>query len=123
MKQYKWIIFFIFLLLIGQPIEAASTEEETEYYIMEDISLLGIENYWNKLVDEYESYISTLEKTTIYEFIQNDDSFSIKNVLLGFFGSFFHVFILNTILLRQLMILSLFSVFLQTIHSAFDKST
>ena len=123
MKQYKWIIFFIFLLLIGQPIEAASTEEETEYSIMEDISLHGIENYWNKLVDEYEGYIPELEKTTIYEFIKNEDSFSIKNVLIGFFEYFFHEFILNTKLLGQLMILTLFSVLLQTIHSAFDKST
>src|SRR5699024_11513979 len=123
MKQYKWIIFFIFLLLIGQPIEAASTGEESEYSIMEDISLHGIENYWNKLVDEYEGYIPELEKTTIYEFIKNEESFSIKNVLIGFFEYFFHEFILNAKLLGQLMILTLFSVLLQTIHSAFDKST
>src|SRR5699024_10360292 len=117
------IIFFIFLLLIGQPIEATSVEEDdTDYTIMEDVSLHGIENYWNELVDEYEGYIPELEKTTIYEFIKNEEAFSIKNILIGFLEYFFHEFILNTKLLGQLMILTLFSVLLQTIHSAFDKS-
>src|SRR5699024_12246538 len=64
-----------------------------------------------------------LEKTTIYEFLTNEYSFSIKNVLICFFEYFFHEFILNTKLLGQLIILTLFSVLLQTIHSAFDKST
>lgn len=124
MEKYKWTIFLIlFLLLAGQPVVSASVEEEDSQPIMEDISLDGMESYWNMLVDEYEGFIPELEKTTVYEFIKNEETFSIQNIFHGMIEYLLHEFILNAKLLGQLMILTLLSVLLQTIHTAFEKST
>lgn len=125
MKQFKWVIIFTFiLLLMGQPAAMALTEEEEqpEVDMMDDISLDGVQSYWNLLVDEYEGYIPELEKTTVYEFIKNEQTFSPKNMLIGFLDFLFHEFILNTKLLGQLMVLTLFAVMLETMHTAFERS-
>jgi len=123
MKHYKWIFLFTLLFLtIGQTVSLASSGENDNNQIVDEVSFDSIQNYWNQLVHEYQGYLPELEKTTVYEFIKEEKSFSVKQTFTGFMKYLLHEFILNAKLLGQLLILTLFSVLLQTIHTAFERN-
>ncbi|WP_156290826.1 stage III sporulation protein AE [Oceanobacillus salinisoli] len=123
--KYQRIFLFTFIFLfIGQaPIQAQTEPIEVTDSLLDEISLDGVQEYWDQLVQEYGGYVPELEKTSIYEFIKSQDSFSIKAVLMGFVEYLFHEIILNGKLLGTLLLLTLFSTLLQTMHNAFEKSS
>lgn len=90
--------------------------------IVDEVSLDGIQQYWDMLVNDYGGYLPEIEKQSLYEMINNKDSYSIKNILIGASEYLFHELILNGRLLGLLMMLTLFSILLQTMHAAFEKS-
>ncbi|WP_373892742.1 stage III sporulation protein AE [Virgibacillus natechei] len=123
------IIFFTFILFpVG--LSNVNAEEQTEHQIedledglLEEVSLDGVEEHWNTLVDEYGGYLPELEKMSIYEFIKSEgDAFSLKSALTGMIEYLFHELIQNGRLLGLLLMLTLFSVVLQTMHNAFEGS-
>lgn len=119
-----FVAFGFFLLLFSsspQYVKAIEEQEEVEDALINEISLQGMQDYWNELVQEYGGYLPDLQKTGIYDFIKNDEKFSIKQVLLGALEFLIHEIILNGKLLGMLFMLTLFSVFLQTMHNAFDR--
>src|SRR5699024_284566 len=61
-------------------------------------------------------------KQSIYDLIKKKESFSLKNTLIGACKFLFHELILNGKLLGLLMMLTLFSVLLQTTHAVFEQS-
>ncbi|PZD92353.1 stage III sporulation protein AE [Bacilli bacterium] len=116
-------LFTIIFLFIGQvPVHAETQQMDVSNALLNEISLEGVENYWDQLVQEYGTYVPELEKTTVYEFIKNQDSLSIKGVLLGLIKYLFYEIILNGKLLGTLLLLTLFSILLQTMHTAFESS-
>ncbi|MUK87162.1 stage III sporulation protein AE [Ornithinibacillus sp. L9] len=127
MKRYSRIILLVIpLFFLVQAVVSAEEEldeESLEEMIMEEISLDGMQRYWNDLVNDYGGYLPELQKTNVYEFIKSKDSFSIKNTLLGALEFLFHEVLINGKLLGTLLLLILFSVFLQTMHTAFEQST
>ena len=126
MKSLKHIIvfFLVFIFFIsGQPTSFASTvndEQNIEDAILKEISLDGVQAYWDQLVTDYGGFLPDLEKVSIYEYVKNQDSFSIKNTAIAFVEYLFHELILNGKLLGSLLMLTLFSVVLQTMHAAFE---
>lgn len=122
-KPLMIILFTLIFLLAGQAtVQAEEQSDDMEDTLLEEISLDKVENYWTELVDEYGGYLPELQKTGIYEFIKNKGSFSIKNTVTGFIEYLFHEIILNGKLLGLLLMLTLFSIVLQTMHSAFERS-
>src|SRR5699024_1519970 len=85
-------------------------------------NLEGIQEYWDELVHDYSGYIPELEKTSLYEFLKDNGSLSLKAMLSGILKYVFYEIILNGKLLGLLMMLTLFSVLLQTIQSAFEQN-
>jgi len=129
MKPYKNFLIAVltctisFLFIPTSNIAADSTEEEIEDVLLEEISLEGVQDYWDKLAEEYGDYLPDLEKTGVYEYIKNQENFSIKELLAGFVHYLFHELILNGKLLGSLLMLTLFSAVLQTMHTAFESSS
>ncbi|MFD1850593.1 stage III sporulation protein AE [Oceanobacillus bengalensis] len=116
------LLSFIFLFMGQDKVLAATDSKELDEALIDEISLDGVKDYWDDIADEYGEYVPELEKTSIYEFVKNQDSFSIKNVLIGFVEYLFHEIIVNGKLLGSLIMLTLFSIILQTMHTAFEKS-
>ncbi|WP_072887687.1 stage III sporulation protein AE [Ornithinibacillus halophilus] len=129
MKQFNRIILLAvsFLIIFQVTITAEEKVQEPikafDEKVMEEISFDGMQHFWNSLVNDYGGYIPDLERTSIVEFVKNQDSFSIKNTLLGAVKFLFHEIIMNGKLLGLLLLLTLLSVFLQTMQSAFENST
>ncbi len=127
MVQKKWIIVVLLILQIllfgQQTVSAEPKPNNVQDKMLNDISLDGMQSFWHTLVDDYGGYLPELEKTSIAEFIKDNGSFSIKNTLWGFVEYFLHELIMNGKLLGLLLMLTLFSMVLQTMHAAFEEST
>ncbi|GGB62075.1 stage III sporulation protein AE [Lentibacillus populi] len=122
------IVVLVILLILtsfsGRSVFAAATDTNgLEANILEEIELDGIQQYWDKLVSDYSGYIPELEKTSLYEFIKDNGSFSMKNILSGIVKYLFYEIILNGKLLGLLLMLTLFSVLLQMVQTAFERNT
>ncbi|MBP1969716.1 stage III sporulation protein AE [Virgibacillus natechei] len=121
-------LLIIILITLISPFLAssvASAEQETdevEDALLDEVSLEGVQEYWNLLINDYGGYLPELEKTSLYDAIKNGGSFSLKNIVTGFVDYFFHEIIQNGRLLGLLLMLTLFSSILQTMHNAFERS-
>lgn len=119
------VVIISFLILFSwmdqTPVSAEQISDEDE--LLDSVSLSGIEKFWNNITEEYSGFLPELEKTNLREFIKDNDNLSFKNVLIGFLNYLFHELILNGKLLGTLLLLTLFSTVLQTIHTAFEQST
>src|SRR5690625_3209960 len=60
---------------------------------------------------------------SVYEMINSNGKLPFKNVDFGLINYLIYELILNGILLGTLLMLTLFSVLLQTIHTSFEGST
>ncbi|MFD1171594.1 stage III sporulation protein AE [Oceanobacillus picturae] len=129
MKPNKKSILFLtvfFCLLFGQASVSASPTanvEDPSDKVLKEVSLTEVQSYWTDLVSEYGGYLPELEKTSVYEFIKNNGELSIKSAINGLLEFLFHELIVNGKLLGLLIMLILFSVLLQTMHNAFEKSS
>lgn len=112
-------------MFLGQAVVYAEDQPEApvEDILLEDISFDGIGEYWNSVVEEYGGYIPDLQKNGLYDFIKGNDEFSIKNIIAGGLEYLLHEVILNGKLLGSLLLLTLFSVLLQTMHTAFERTS
>ncbi|WP_174613773.1 stage III sporulation protein AE [Virgibacillus ihumii] len=129
MVRNKWIVFVLFtviLLFSAQSSVYATPDPEaseaTEKQMVDNISLDGVQQYWQKLVNQYDGYLPVLEKTTIAEFIKDNGSLSVKSTVKGLVEYLLHELIVNGKLLGLLLMLALFSIVLQTMHTAFEQS-
>ena len=112
------------LIIFGQAeIVLAAEGNLPSEELLEDVSLDGIEQYWQGLVNNYGDYLAELNKSSIYELVQGKGGFSFKNMLLSILEYFFQEMIINGKLLSMLILLTLFSVFLQTMHTAFEEGS
>lgn len=112
----------MFVFLSNLPASAEPIHDDDEDSMLEDLSLDGVEHFWNELADDYGGYIPELEKMSLYEFIKSNGAFSLKGTLFGFLKYLFYELILNGKLLGLLLMLTLFSTVLQTMHTAFENS-
>lgn len=119
------MLFTILFTFIGQAPTFAEPIPTIELKdaLLDEISIEGVQTYWEEIVDEYGQAIPDLEKTSFYDFIKNINSFSIKDILSQFLHYLFHELILNGKLLGSLLMLTLFAVVLQSMQSAFEKTT
>ncbi|MBS4176379.1 stage III sporulation protein AE [Lederbergia citrea] len=129
MRQWLQILVVCFLSLIGtvnvHAMQQESAQEElnndyTNRYI-DDLGLDELTRYWDAIVNEYGSYLPESQRSTLLEFVKGDKSFSIKESLKGIIAFAFQELAMNAKLLGSLMLLTLFSVFLQSLHNAFEQ--
>ncbi|WP_100010696.1 stage III sporulation protein AE [Lentibacillus sediminis] len=114
------LVFAVPSIVHGEVKEPPVSELEDE--ILNNVSLDKVESHWTTLVNEYSGYLPGLDKVSIYEAIKSQESFSLGGILRGFLEFFFHELIQNGRLLGLLIMLTLFSVVLQTMHNAFENS-
>jgi len=122
--KHLFAILFIFTLFpfTVPSVSAESTQQPIDDTMLESVSLNEIEQYWDELINDYGGFIPELKKTNLQEFLKGNESFSIKNIINGLVKYLGYELILNGKLLGSLLMLTLFSVILQTMHTAFEKS-
>ncbi|MEF7563253.1 stage III sporulation protein AE [Bacillus infantis] len=90
---------------------------------LETLELDELKGFWEKVSNEYGGFLPESQKGSLYEFIKGDKEFSLKEWMLGGLKFLFHEFLVNGKLLGSLIILTVFSMFLQSLQNSFEKSS
>ena len=118
------ILFFLpGMSVSGEPDPTTTNDDAVvDEDLIDHIQLDGIQQYWDTLTNEYGGYLPELEKTSLVEFLKDNGPFSLKNTITGLLKFLLYELVLNGKLLGSLLLLTLFSVILQTMHTAFENS-
>ncbi|TYS68147.1 stage III sporulation protein AE [Sutcliffiella horikoshii] len=126
MKLILAIIAAVLILLfipfeIVQASPSSPSELVTEQ--IEGIDVEEIKVYWEEVMEEYGGFLPESQKGSFMEFVKGDKSFSLEEWSKGFLKYLFHELLANGKLLGSLILLTIFSMFLQTLQNAFEQKT
>jgi len=124
-RPFGMKLLFAFFLFFSLPIIVQASPPEHNV-IDEQLGQLGIEDvkkYWDDLVAKYGGYLPESQKGSFMEFVKGEKEFSIKEWMIGLLKYLFHELVSNGKLLGTLIMLTIFSALLQSLQSAFAKSS
>ncbi|MCM3236968.1 stage III sporulation protein AE [Heyndrickxia oleronia] len=121
----------LFTTLFGQSNIYAASNSETNPSLQEelvekqmnDLGIDELKQYWDNVIHEYGGYLPDSQKGSLIDFIKGDKEFSLNQWFKGILKFTFHELIANGKLLGSLIILTIFSMFLQSLHQAFEQGT
>lgn len=94
-----------------------STERQSEL-----VDTGEIEHYWNNLMNEYSGFFPDSEKPSFSDMmLKGTDAFSVGSMLKGLAKFLFHEILYSGKLLVTIVILTVFSMMLETLQSAFER--
>lgn len=130
--QFILGIILIQLFFFIPGVQAVGDEQETDSLInpekiakaqLEDLNIDELKGFWEDILDKYDGYLPESQKGSLYDFISGEKKFSLKEWFKGILNFAFHEFIVNGKLLGSLILLTIFSMFLQALQNSFEKST
>jgi len=123
------IVLFMFFFTSGvQAVEnnedskTPSSPQELVDAQLETLDLSELTKFWEDISQKYGGFLPESQKGSLYEFIKGEKDFSLKEWGQGFLKFVFHEFTANGKLLGTLIMLAIFSMFLQSMQNAFEKS-
>ncbi|MDQ0413704.1 stage III sporulation protein AE [Mesobacillus stamsii] len=135
MKQRLQFLFAILLcqLFFFLPdVQAVGEEQKTTPVInpdtiartqLEELNIDELKQFWEDITTKYDGYLPESQKGSLYDFINGEKKFSLNGWFKGIMNFAFHEFIVNGKLLGSLILLTIFSMFLQALQNSFEKST
>ncbi|MFF2448646.1 stage III sporulation protein AE [Neobacillus sp. NPDC058068] len=134
MKQRLQIIPIIILLsffLMIPSVQAVEESKDTSNPLspqelvdsqLKGLDLAELKQFWEDITNKYGGFLPESQKGSLYDFVKGDKKFSFKQWGQGVLKFAFHEFVANGKLLGSLIILTIFSMFLQSMQNAFEKS-
>ena len=138
MKQKLSIVLLLYVvgsfLLIpsiqASPQEKSSTVESVEAGLedmvhsqLESLNMDELTGFWEDIMNEYGGFLPESQKGSLYDFIKGEKEFSLKEWLSGILKFVFQELIANGRLLGSLVLLTVLSMFLQSLQNAFESGT
>lgn len=127
-KRHIFILMFILITFFyssdtqAESLDKNIREQEMNEKLIDTLTLEEINDFWHEIGSEYGEFIPELHKKGVTDLIKENDSLSLNSTLKGIITFLLHEIIINGKLLGTLIILTIFSVILQSIHGAFEKS-
>lgn len=120
-----WIIFLIIFLVVGtNQVFAASPAEEWVKHQAESLPKDQVESYWESLMKDYGGFFPDQKVPSFMDILlPGGDSFNVKNVFSALGSFMWHEVLYNGKLLVTIVILSIMSMILETLQSAFERKT
>lgn len=125
------IVLFFFFLSISN-VQASQDTNDTSAPLspqqlvnsqLKNMDLTDLTKYWEDILNKYGGFLPESQKGSLYDFIKGDKKFSFQEWVQGILKFAFQEFVANGKLLGSLIMLTIFSMFLQTMQNAFEKST
>lgn len=88
---------------------------------LKSLNLDDIQTYWNQVVNQYNGFLPESQQMTFFDFLKSDKQGLIREWTVGGLRFIFHELIVNGKLLGTLILLTVFSMILQTIQNAFES--
>jgi stage III sporulation protein AE len=101
----------------------ASVLQEMVETQMETLNIDELKGFWENIMDEYGGLLPESQKGSLYDFISGEKELSIKEWMMGLVKFSFHELIANGKLLGSLIMLTVLSMFLQSLQNAFESGT
>lgn len=120
------VCFALFLLLAptayagagGNPADAIITDQA------ERLPTGQVEQYWSQMMKEYGAYFPSGETPKFKDLVASgNQAFSFKSILSAILRFFFHEVLQNGRLLASIVILTVFSMILESLQSAFERQS
>nr|WP_102274612.1 stage III sporulation protein AE [Cytobacillus massiliigabonensis] len=133
LKVVFFNLFLFFLLIqsvqaspntndVNEDLEAITPQAIVDSQL-DSLNIDELKGFWEKISNEYGGFLPESQKGSLYEFLKGEKSFSFQEWVSGFIKFIFHEFIVNGKLLGSLILLTVFSMFLQSLQNSFEKST
>lgn len=127
-KKTKNLVFLlvaaIFLFILLSPlIVQATPNDTTQSFIdseLEKLGIDGVKRFWDDISHEYGGFLPESQKGTFMDFVKGDKQFSAQEWVNGLIKFILHEFLANGKLLGTLIMLTIFSLVLQSIQNAFE---
>jgi stage III sporulation protein AE len=124
------ILVFFFLSISGvqaadetkDPSNPLSPQELVDAQL-KSLDMTELKQFWEDSTYKYGGFLPESQKGSLYDFVSGEKKFSFKQWGLGVVKFAFQEFVSNGKLLGSLIMLTIFSMFLQSMQNAFEKST
>ncbi|MGG5255104.1 stage III sporulation protein AE [Neobacillus sp. SM06] len=90
---------------------------------LKTMDLTDLKKYWEDVTSKYGGFLPESQKGSLYDFLKGEKKFSFQQWSQALLKFAFQEFIANGKLLGSLIMLTIFSLFLQSLQNAFEKST
>lgn len=119
------LLIFLGVLLFGYMPVIASAEGEGDNWIQrqaEELPTDQVEKYWQQLMKDYGGFFPDQKVPSFMEMLlQQDESFSLKSGLSGLMRYMWHEVLYNGHILVTIVLLTIFSMILETLQTAFER--
>ncbi|HEK9102374.1 stage III sporulation protein AE [Bacillus pfraonensis] len=125
LRRFGAKLLFACFLFFSLPIvvQASPVEQNVVDQQLDKLGIEDVKQFWDGLVTKYGGYLPESQKGSFMEFVKGEKEFSIKEWMIGLLKYLFHELVANGKLLGTLIMLTIFSALLQSLQSAFSKSS
>ncbi|RAK22337.1 stage III sporulation protein AE [Anoxybacillus vitaminiphilus] len=114
------VLLFLFLSL-PLVVQASPPPKEIMQEQIEKLGVDDIKQYWDEIVSEYGGFLPESQKGSFIEFISGEKELSLREWSKAFMKFIFYELLANSKLLGILVLLTVFSQFLQSLQNAFEQ--
>jgi stage III sporulation protein AE len=101
---------------------AGSVTKEVIRSQLDQLQTKEIESFWRTLQTDYGRYLESSGKESLWDFLLSGKDWSFKGLLTGLVRFFFHEVLYNGKLLGSIIVLTVFSMILQSLQNAFEHN-
>jgi stage III sporulation protein AE len=125
------IIVLFFFFLFSPSVQASQNNNDPSAPLspqemvdsqLKTLDLTELKQFWGDILSKYGGFLPEGQQGSLYDFIKGEKKFSFKEWSQGLIKFVFQEFVANGKLLGSLIMLTVFSMFLQSLQSAFEKS-
>ncbi|MED4989245.1 stage III sporulation protein AE [Parageobacillus toebii] len=117
------VVGLFFFFLSPFVVQASSPNDQLVQKQMEQLDISEIRQYWEDIVTKYGGFLPESQKGSIAEFLSGEKQLSLKEWLTAFGKFLFYELQANGKLLGTLILLTVFSMVLQSLQNAFEQQT
>lgn len=116
------ILGFLLLLLLPSPATSKNVESISAPHMSEEqLQTQQVETYWEQLMKDYGSFFPGQQPPSIQDMLAGKEGFSLASGLNGLIRYMWHEVLYNGHILVTIVVLTVFSMMLETLQTAFEK--
>lgn len=112
-----WTVWFGGIAEASTPVEQIIKEQA------ERLQMDPVDQYWSQLMNKYGGYFPENKTPSLMELLTGTKKVDMSSIFSAIFKYFFHELMYNGKLLVSIVILTIFSMLLETLQSSFEKNT
>ncbi|WP_102345634.1 stage III sporulation protein AE [Bacillus sp. Marseille-P3661] len=113
--------FSLFPLIVQASPTATDLDKGFVEQEIEDLGIDNVKRFWDQIVNEYGGFLPESQKGSFIDFVKGDKQFSVQEWLNGIVKFLLYELMANGKLLGTLIMLTVFSMILQSIQTAFEQ--